>query len=279
MKRREQRAPRPRRTGNDRLNSLFIALAMLGAVILGLLLPSVTVYIQGRSTDGIERQAELGAGALSLTSDDAKLERLRLFSLCMEMERNGKLVETVQLSDGRFMDAGDAINKLGAVMALTEGSGLPMANFTTADLQIADALLLVTDEGSMATAVLWIVDFLKPTGESLSYVLDDSTGTIIGVSYSYGQSYAMAVDGDTLNMTVSSITERLPESAQAVEALAKNLAACWNFSETQIRAPELNGVEVNPYENVFYLSLSRDGELLLEVPVTIGIDSWSINEN
>lgn len=277
MRRKGQSRARPKRTGQDRLNTLFIVLTMLGAVILGLLLPSVTAYIQGRSTKKTEQQVELGAGALSLTSDDAKLERLQLFDLCMEMEKYGRPVDIVPLSDGRFMEAGDAIGRLGAVMALTEGSGLPMADFTTADLQFADAMLLVTDTGNMATTVLWQVNFSKPTGEDLSYMLDDSTGTIIGVSYHYSaMDMAVYDQGQSMN---TELMANMPEPARAMEALAENLAACWSFSETQLYAPELSGVEINPYENVFYLRLSRDGELLLEVPVRINFDSWSINAN
>lgn len=270
------------RLGQDKLNILFISLVMVGAVILGLLLPSVTVYIQGRATERTERQVELGVGALSLTSDDAKLERLEMISICREMEMYGEPVETVELSSGRFMDAGDAINKLSAVMALTEGSGLPMANFTTADLQFVDALLLVADTGNMMSTILWTVNFRKSTGENLYYILDDSTGTIVTVDYFYGdyyaEAYAMAVDSGGDSMAAENFTSIVPEPARAMEALAANLAECWNFSETEIHVQDLSGMEeLNPYENVYYLYLSRDGSLLLEVPVRISMYSWGIN--
>lgn len=279
MKKQSKQPVRPRQ---DRLNTLFIALVMVGAVILGLLLPSMTVYIQGRATERTERQVELGVGALSLTSDDAKLERLQMISIIWELEMNGEPAEIVELSNGRFMDAGAAINKLSEVMALTEGSGLPMANFTTADLNFVDVVLMVADTGNMMSTILWTVDFSKSTGENLYYVLDDSTGTIVAVDYYYGleayEAYIAAMDSGEDGAAAESFTVGRPDPAQAMEALAGNLAECWNFSETEIQVQDLSETEErNPYENVYYLYLSRDGTLLLEVPVRIDVYSWGIN--
>ena len=75
----KRRAKRPAAGGRPRfLGSVGVLLLLLAAVGLGLLLPELGVLVQERSTDRMNQTVDLGEVSLSLTSDDSKLEKLRL---------------------------------------------------------------------------------------------------------------------------------------------------------------------------------------------------------
>ncbi len=246
------------------LRVFLVILILAAAVTVGLLLPGMICAVQSGSIDRYNRQADLGTGALSLTSDDAKLEKLRLINDAQRYERMGSPMETVNISDGQFMTAGDAMEALDQVAELISGTGLPCCEFSAADVQFVEPKLMVSDVSGMTTAIVWSVGLYSSDGENyqnLYYLVDDSTGIILAVKHDQsGGGFAAGIE----------------QQRQALTGIAENMSECYCFSDTEINAPDIDSDGAG-YESSYYISFIRDGEILLKVPVTITMDSWSIN--
>lgn len=263
------RRPRDRRLG------LPLALAALttAAIAVGLLLPGLVSAAQIRRTDRTHEYAELGSSALSLSSDEAKLEKLGLIKTAMERDASGQPVETMTLSTGRFMTEADAAAKLPQVQALVEGTGLDCGEISERDLRFGEPILVVGDAEERAATVVWTVYYSRDLNgegyQDLYYILDDASGLIIGAGYSeiyYTEN--PAAEGRSAALS--------GESRAMVERIRDNLATAYHFTDTELILPQIN-TEQSEYQSVYYIDCVQNGRTVFSLPVSIGIDGWMIN--
>lgn len=263
------RRPRDRRLG------LPLALAALttAAIAVGLLLPGLASAAQIRRTDRTHEYAELGSGALSLSSDEAKLEKLGLLKTVMERDASGQPVETMTLSTGRFMTEAEAAAKLPQVQALVEGTGLGCGEISGRDLRFGEPVLVVGGAEERAATVVWTVYYSRELDgegyQDLYYILDDASGLIIGVGYSEVY-YTENSDMEGRSAALSG------ESRAMVERIRDNLAAEYHFTDTELVLPQIN-TEQNEYQSVYYIDFVQNGRTVLSLPVSIAIDGWMIS--
>lgn len=258
-----------RRNMSASFPGLLVGLIIAAAVVIGLLMPNLFTAVQGRRADGVEKQLELGMGSLSLTSDDAKLEKLRLMREVCEQAAKGEYMETVGIKDGRFMTAGDIIGMLDEVLSIIDGTGLPCGSFTSADIQNVEPRLVIADATEMTTAIIWSASLHSSDGgeyRNLNYYVDDSTGIVVEINY---ECYSLNSDKSFVPASI--------DHEQALEMLAENLAESYCLSDTEIIAQKIGNEEINPYDSSYYIYFMRDGETVFQIPVFIGMGIWSVN--
>lgn len=282
MRKNQGRSPDPI-AGVDVKTGLLIFLLLALAVALGLSLPYLVTSIQGSRIDRTNELVDLGAGALSLDSDEMKLERLELIaSIASETTIESAHAVDMEISSGRFMDSEKAAAMLPDILALAQGTGLYCYDFNERHFNRATPALLVSEDYG-SSIIVWAVSYSADDGEniySLDYCVDDASGIILAVFYYVGR-YAGVVD-ENMN------TE--PYTRQSLQRLAENLADSYDFSDTQVRftMPEEQAEsEQREYDqptlesDIFYsnyaIDFVKDGQTVYSMPVAVSIDSWSIN--
>lgn len=245
---------------------------VLAAVVIGMLLPSLFILIQGQRLDKTEDILDLNAGELCLTSDDIKLERLEIPQSIKEREDYGYPVDIMELSGGRFMDIKDAADKIYDLEKLLEGTGLSTGGISADNFWMATPWLFMDDSGT-AGIVLWNVYFVRYTGpitEELNFVVDESTGIIIAAQYSIDDSSIAELEISSAEMYSGG------NYSQTLSALAQNMIKSYNFAETEIEAQIIDG-EQSEYVNIFDIYFVNDGETTLSIPVWMSFNQWTIN--
>lgn len=255
---RPRRKNAPRRTS---LRPLAMGALLLGAVVLGLLLPGLSAGIQSRRIDRLNRTADLGQASLSLTSDEAKLEKLSILGEIAAGNGDYMVLKT----DGRFMNAAEAAAKFDSVAALLNGTDLSLYGLGRSDVVSVTPMLLVGASGSVTTSMVWVVNAGKSLVdsdydyESLQYVVDDATGIILGAEF---QRWGMQV-----------FQER--DWSRDAQRLVENLAAHYAFADTVMG---LGGSSVvGPSTEMYYVNYTDSSGQVLGLPMLLGEDHWSIN--
>lgn len=244
--------------GDSILQALFLVLMSLAAVAAGLSVPGLAAAVQDKRVDKFQHEEQLEPGALSLTSDDKKIARIRLAKeLFNESEKKFRLVE---LERGRFLTENEASDRLRDVLQVTEGTGLysGMAG-DWANLH-GEAMLCIPQSVDTTTGLVWIMQSQFSLGGSqceLKFIVDDSSGLVVGA----------AVHGPMGTM---------PENrAETLKKLAENLSSYYAFSDTKL-VPEGEKELLNSSSDQCCIYFVREGETILELPVTIGDSFWEI---
>lgn len=261
-----RRAPAPpaRRPASG-LGPVAMGFLLLAAVAVGLLLPGLSAGIQEQRTDRLEQTVDLGQNGLSLTSDAAKLEKLRILGNLLG--GSGNLIDLD--TEGRFMTAAGASAMFDKAADLVKGTGLNVGGLTRSDVTESSPKLLVSASGS-ATSMVWEVSAFKDsdTGwHSFDFLVDDATGLILAAQYT-------GVD-DTLEEE----EYEQPDWSGAAEGIVENLARSYAFSNTQLRLS--GGLAINRDStqfNINYLPGEISGDTFtLALPLVIGRYGWSVN--
>lgn len=246
-----------------------MALLVLAAVLIGMFLPSFSSRIQATRLESLEEVPELGAGELSLASDDIKIERLAMISAMNNSGRNAP-IEHVSLNSGRYMSAEDAAGKLDEVLKLIEGTGLNIGSITKSNLDWAHAVLLVGENGSPAGVVMWEVYYFKSTGpvrEWLNYCVDESTGILTWVTYGiYDEREYETIPAD----------RQLRDETHNMQALVDNMGKSYNFAETKLVPQEVEDAAAVA-DGVYYVSFVKNEQLMLNIQIGFEGSSWTIN--
>lgn len=264
---RERRLPR-------RALPLGIVLLVLTAVAIGIFLPSLFSAIQSSRLEGLTEAAELGAGELSLTSDEIKIERLALPQVILLKQRMGEQMDILELTAGRFMDANAAADKLDDLLLLIQNTGLDIGSLSRKDFVWAEPVLIVTGDGSSTGAVFWAVDYSKTTGpvsEELSFLVDESTGLVNCAEYRIHDSRDYEYEHKE-----SISADNSANYLQTITSLAENMQKVYNFAQTEVTPQHVEG-ELSPFQDIFYIYFVRDGETRLSMPVWIEDGHWAIN--
>lgn len=251
--------------------SAAVAALVLAAVVIGMLLPSLFSLIQAQRLDKTEEILDLNAGELNITSDDIKLERLGLPRAWKELEEQGYPIDSVALSDGRFMDANDAADKIYELEELLEGTGLSTGGISADNFQTATPWLII-DASGVSGIVLWTVHytrFIGPITEVLDFAVDESTGLIISAQYSVTDSSGAGLENNAEAYSSGNYS-------QTLSALAQNMIKSYNFAETEIEAQTVDS-ELSEYVNIFDIYFINGGETALSIPVWISFNQWTIN--
>lgn len=258
-----------KKRGSGGLWPLGIAALVLSAVLVGMFLPSLSSGIQTRRLEGLTEVPELGAGELSLASDDIKIERLSMISALNNASRNAP-IEQVELSGGRYMSAEDAVAKLDEVLALIDGTGLNIGSISRKNLDWADAVLLVGQNGNPAGVVMWEVLFTKTSGpvhEWLNYVVDESTGILAYINYGV----------QDISAYESVTAERISRvQSHNMQALVDNMAKSYNFVETRLVPQEVEDATA-VQDGIYYVSFLENDQLMLNIQISFNGSSWTIN--
>lgn len=251
------------------LSPVGMVLLLMMAVVMGWLLPGVTAAIQERSTDRLEQTVDLGQASLSLTSDEGKLEKLRIVGEMLSGRGDSLALNT----EGRFMTAADASDKFYDVVALLEGSGLSVGQLTRTDVVAAFPILLVSDSGTVATSMAWAVEAWRSAGGSwysLDFVVDDATGLILSVEYNEEKT----VEGQ--HQVDYSLTEwDLPDWSGTAQQIMENLSRSYAFTDTTMTLS--GGANLNRLMRMYYVNYSNSQGTVLGLPIVIGRNSWAIN--
>ena len=244
-------------------------LMMAAAVALGLCMPGLVTRIQSTRTDNTREYVDLGSSMLSITSDSAKLEKLGLFSLFSENNN----YNSIAISAGQNMTKSEATAMVYEIPRLIEGTDLPYTQLGSADLIYAEPQLIVSDNASVTTAIVWIIYYARQDGTTyreLSYAVDDSTGIILSAGYTEYEESAFDENGTNEEKEPSYIED----SSDTVRRIAENLTEMYKFTDT---AAELdNSVSIGDnyrYSINFYTGGSRQ----LTIPVFIWTNGWQIN--
>ena len=251
-----------------------VLLLVLAAVIIGMLLPSLFSAIQSSRLEGLREAPDLGAGELSLTSDDIKIERLALPQNIQLKEKMGIQVDSLELTAGRFMDRESAADKLEELQLLLRDTGLDIGSISKKDMQWAQPILVMNDGSGAAGVVVWVVGFYKTTGpvsEDLTYIVDESTGIIICAGYSIYDQRDSEYDA-----SVYSGTNTSGNYLQTLSALAENMKKSYNFVQTDVEPQRVEG-ELGPFQNIFYIYFVQGEETKLSIPVLLDGNNWMIN--
>lgn len=253
---------------------LGVPLLVLAAVVIGMFLPSVFSGIQSFRLEGLKEVPDLGAGELSLTSDDIKIERLALPQMIQIKEEMGMPVDYLELTAGRFMDAGSAADKLEELELLLQDTGLKTGSVSRKDLCWAQPILVMTDGGGAAGTVVWQLRFYRETGpvsESLGFMVDESTGLIVCAEYNI-------VDQRELESgeSVYAQGDRSGNYLQTLSSLAENMKKSYNFAQTEVEPQHIEG-ELSPFQDVFYIYFVQNEEVRLSMPIWIEENHWAIN--
>lgn len=264
---------RKRRAGGGAM-SLGVALLVLAAVLIGMFLPSLFSGIQSSRLEGLREAPELSVGELSLTSDEFKIERLALPQTILIKQKMGETIDFLELSAGRFMDESSAADKLDELVLLLQGTGLDMGSIGKKDLIFAQPILVMTEDGSAAGAVIWQLAFHKsrgPISENLSYIVDESTGLIIYADYNIYDQREYESGGSEYVRQDSSANY-----LQTLSTLAENMKKSYNFAQTEIVPQSIEG-ELSPSQRNFYISFVRDDTTMFSMSVLISANNWAIN--
>lgn len=252
-----------RRAKTRTAHSLGLLLLLSGALALGIFLPSIFSALQSRRIDGTEESVDLGPGALSLSSDDMKLAKLSSFHQLMFSHS----ADTIILDSGRIMDRAAVAALLEDVRSIVAGTELDLGQIGPEDLVSAEPILVVSSAPEMSVDLIWMVFFSRSQAESyqyLEYAVDDATGLILGVSYSNS-----SIDG--LNEVPSQ-----PPATTAMPLIADNLEALYDLNSTDIISQDVSESD-SLYMSTFYLSFIHNGARVMDLPVTLRFDGWSIN--
>lgn len=251
-----------------------VLLLVLAALMIGMFLPSLSCAIQSSRLEGLRERPDLGAGELSLTSDDIKIERLALPQNIQLKEEMGIHVDSLELSAGRFMDEESATDKLDELELILQGTGLDIGSISKKDLEFAQPILVMNEGSGAAGVVVWMLSFGKATGpiwESLSYIVDESTGIIICAEYSiYDQRES------EYGVSAYSGANSSGNYLQTLSALAENMKKSYNFAQTDIEPQRVEG-ELGPFQNIFYIYFVQREETKLSIPVLLDGSNWMIN--
>ncbi len=254
--------PKRRRSGGPAgLSPVMLVFLLLSAVAIGLLLPELSAAVQERRTDRLSRTAELGQVSLSLTSDDAKLEKLAIVGNMMNDRGDAISLE----SGGRFMTAAQASDKFDQVLALLEGTDLDVGGLTQIDVLSSHAMLLVSDFGSVSTDLVWFVDagkFVEDCWNGLQYIVDDATGMILAAEY-------YQVDNERLT------AGEQPDKTETARRIMENLEESYAFTDTVLSLGISTAVDRS--STAYYVSYTNSKGEVLGFPIIIGEDGWSIN--
>lgn len=246
-----------------------IAALVLAAVCIGMLMPSLSSRIQSARLERLEEVPELGAGELSLASDDIKLERLALTSAMSNAGRD-TIIESVSLSSGRYMSAEDAAGKLDEVLRIIDGTGLNIGSLSNKNFDWANAYLLIGENGDPAGVVMWEVYYFKnagPVREWLDYVVDESTGILTYVSYGI-------YDERTYEEVITEGKRR--GATHNMQALVENMEKSYNFAETRLQPQEVEDAAAVP-DGIYYVSFVKNEQLMLNIQLSFDGGSWTIN--
>lgn len=256
-----------KKTSSPMWNILRTACVFILALTVGLLMPDAVLAIQDLSAGRMNEVVDLGDGALSLTSDSARIEKLRAASRMMSAySMEGTDLITLN-SQGRFMTAQDAVGLFDEVWALVQGTGLNAGDYDKYESYGATPVFMLSEDNN-ASGICWIVSFGTAWDEeeleqSISYLVDDTTGMILSAAC-YGPS------------NYSSGIAQPPDLSEGIGRLAESFAASQGFgaTKTEVEAP----IERNPRVNTYYVNFMQDSELLYQMPVSVSPDSWSINQ-
>lgn len=249
---------------------LSIAALVLAAVVVGMFLPSLFSRIQSGRIEELTEVPELGAGELSLASDDIKIERLAMISAMNNSGRDAP-IEQVELSGGRYMSAEDAVAKLDEVLALIDGTGLTIGSLSEKNLDWADAALLVGQNGNPAGVVMWEILFTKTSGparEWLNFCVDESTGILTYVSYGVH---------DSREYEIMPTEGKSRVKTHNMQALVENMEKSYNFAETKLQPQEVE----NPsavQDGIYYVSFLKNEQLALNIQISFDGSGWTINK-
>lgn len=260
---------RTEKSAGGRLWPFGMALLVLAAVLIGMFLPSLLSRIQSTRLESLEEVPELGAGELSLASDDIKIERLAMISAMNNGGRDAP-IEQVSLNSGRYMSAEDAAGKLDEVLKLIDGTGLSIGSITRSNLDWAHAVLLVGENGSPAGVVMWEVFYYKSAGpvhEWLNYCVDESTGILTYVTY--------GISDERAYETVPADAQYYNETHN-MQALVENMAKSYNFAETKLVPQEVEDATA-VRDGLYYVSFVKNEQLMLNIQLSFDGGSWTIN--
>lgn len=248
-------------------NILRTACVFILALVVGLLMPDAVLAIQDLGASRMNEAVDLGEGALSLTSDSARIEKLRAASRMMSAySMEGTDLITLN-SQGRFMTAQDAIGLFDQVWALVQGSGLNAGEYDKYESYGATPVFMLSEDNN-ASGICWIVSFGTAWDEeeleqSISYLVDDTTGMILSAACYGPSNYAEG-------------TAQPPDLSEGISRLAERFADGQGFgaTRTEVEAPAVR----NPRVNTYYVNFIQNDELLYQMPVSVSPGSWSINQ-
>lgn len=260
---RQRRKNAPRRLT---LRPIAVGALLLLAVVLGLLLPGLSAGLQSRNTDRLSRTVDLGQASLSLTSDEAKLEKLSILGEIAAGSGNYVELET----EGRFMTAADVAAKFDALAALLNGTDLSLHGLERSDVLDVEPVLLVAASGPVSTSLVWVVNGGKVLDadsgyhyEGLQYVVDDATGLILGAEFRRYRSEEL-----------TAYQEKKDWSRDA-QRLVENLAASYAFSDTVMGLGGSSAIDANT--DLYYVNYATGSGRVLGLPLVLGEDRWAIN--
>ena len=268
MKKEKKAAPVRQIGGWQRL--CLTVLAIVLAFLLGLFIPSVTSVIQNLSTDRLSGFVDLGEGALSLTSDESKIGKLRTAGqMLLTRDVDSSQIMLTNTGEGKFMTYEDAVSSFDKVLALMAGTELSISLPDEYAVHMAEPVE-VRDFSSRTTMDLaWQVAVSGYVAEEdyswgIDFLIDDATGIVLAISCVGVHNY----DYDENNYAA-------PDYSDTIRRIAENMASVYGLTDTELVPAERGNL--NPFMNTYYINFVQDREVLYQMPVTIGLNGWGIN--
>lgn len=240
------------------LQGLILALMSLAAVAAGLSIPGLAAGMQDKRVDKFQREVELEPGALSLTSDGTKIEKIMLAKKFVYSSTDD--FRSVELENGRFLTEGEAKDRIRDVFEIAKDTGLYVGMSGDWNNIQGKPVLLIPASGDESTGLVWIVSSHFELGDTLcvlQFVVDDSSGLVT----------ALKIQGP-----IGMMPEDRPET---LKKLAENLSAYYAFSDTQL-VPQSEEELTSGSSDECFIYFKREGEIILELPVTLGDSMWAI---
>lgn len=239
----------------------FPALLIVLAIIVGMLLPTAVLAVQGAHLEKSDTLISTGISSGRQSSETAKLDILsRFYSTVL----NGS-AEEVALSRGRFMTAEQVDAVLPEFEKIINSAGLAYsAPPAYAEKEITPYLMVLDDGTDMTSAIIWIAHYFWEKNE-LCYIVDDETGIILsGYEFSYTyydgeigiaeQPYSAADDDGALLATA--------------QRFADALCVSYGFDTVTAEAAPEDGY------HSYSITFVHDGEPVCSIGITFETVGW-----